>query len=246
MIVTIDKVLRLKKQIIMLFLILFPSVLLAQNTIEGKWIAKNIIGYTDLTTYSLVKEKEPNNGYSVTFNLDGTFSSAQTMQCLNDCFVSASGTYTLIDNDHLRMIVENVRSVGLLCGMKKINKKELIRDLGVFYIYKEGENAIQLIPSNGNLQEDKDKMLYAQMLSSFGAEWKLYDYVWNTTNQNEPEGIVKDCEDRNKQVNLSNYKIVSSKNESYGNVYLLREKEDFYFVVYDSYNKKVSLAYPKG
>lgn len=89
-------------------------------------------------------------------------------------------------------------------------------------------------------------MLYAQMLSSFGAEWKLYDYVWNTTNQNEPEGIVKDCEDRNKQVDLSNYKIVSSKNESYGNVYLLREKEDFYFVVYDSYNKKVSLAYPKG
>lgn len=157
MILKKHKVLRLKKQLTFLFLILFPNIFFAQNTIEGKWITKNIIGYTDLTTYSLVKEKEPNYGYSVTFNLDGTFSSAQAMQCLNDCFVSISGTYTLIDNDHLRMIVENVHSVGLLCGMKKINKKELIRDLGVFYIYKEGENAIQLIPSNGNYRRIKIK-----------------------------------------------------------------------------------------
>ncbi|MNE56530.1 hypothetical protein D3C80_1514420 [compost metagenome] len=84
------------------------------------------------------------------------------------------------------------------------------------------------------------------MLDSFGKEWKLYDFVWNNTDGNQPDEILKDCKDKRKQIDLSNYKIVSSKNENYGNVFLLRENENFYYLVYNAVNKKVSLAYPKN
>lgn len=45
----------------------------AQTDIVGKWRIKHIIGYTDVVEYSLIKEKEPIYGRSLTFRLDGTF-----------------------------------------------------------------------------------------------------------------------------------------------------------------------------
>ncbi|MCY1454966.1 hypothetical protein D9M71_720660 [compost metagenome] len=151
----------------------------------------------------------------------------------------------MVDNDHIRMVVENVRFVGFYCGNLRAQQENKSKDLGVFYIYKEGD-AVRLIPSKGDFQKDRDQMLYAQMLDSFGKEWKLYDFVWNNTDGNQPDEILKDCKDKRKQIDLSNYKIVSSKNENYGNVFLLRENENFYYLVYNAVNKKVSLAYPKN
>lgn len=231
---------------ILLFLGLFLSMPgFAQSDIVGKWETRDIIGYSDVVEYSLLKGKEQNDGRSVTFNLDGTFSCGETMQCVTDCFVFTSGTYAMIGNDHIHLIVENVRFVGSTCGMKKTQKENFIKDLGVFYIYKEG-TAIRLVPSSGDLKDDKDKMFYTQMLDSFTKEWRSYGYVWNNTDGNQSEEIVKDCKDKRNLINLSNYKIVFSKNESYGNVFLLRGNEDFHYVVYDALNKRVSLAYPKN
>ncbi|MBW1657814.1 hypothetical protein [Flavobacterium quisquiliarum] len=232
------------KSKILLFLGLFLSTPnFAQLSIVGKWETKDIIGYTNVAEYSLLKEKAQNYYRSVEFNLDGSFSCGETMQCLTDCFVFTSGTYAMIDNDHVHLVVENIRFVGLTCGMKKVQREDSIKDLGVFYIYKEGD-AIRLIPSTGDLQNDRDKMLYAQMLDSFVKEWKSYNYVWSNTDGNQPEEIVTDC--KRNLVDLDNYKIVFSKNESYGNVFLLRENENYHYVVYNAVNRKVSLAYPKN
>lgn len=235
------------KNKILLFLGLFLSMsTFAQVAgIEGEWGTNDIIGYSNVIEYSLVKEKSQSYSRSITFNADGRFSCGETMKCLNGCSVFTAGTYAMIGNDHIRLIVEEVRFVGLTCGMKKTQKEDFIKDLGVFYIYKEG-NSIRLIPSCGNLQDDKDKMLYTQMLDSFGKEWKSYDYVWYNTDAHQSEEIVRDCKDTKKQNDLSNYKIVFSKNESYGNVFLLRENENYHYVVYNAVSKKVSLAYPKN
>lgn len=95
------------------------------------------------------------------------------------------------------MIVEDVRFVGLYCGMQKIKKKDIIKDLGIFYIYKEGDK-IRLIPSNGVLQDDKNKMMYNQMFYVFYKEWRKYDYVWQNTNGSNQQEIINDCVDPKK------------------------------------------------
>ncbi|AWK02884.1 hypothetical protein HYN56_01105 [Flavobacterium crocinum] len=238
------EIFRKNKILLFLGLILPLSVSAQVVNIEGEWSTKDIIGYSNVFEYSLMKEKQPSEGRSITFSLDGTFSCGEPMICPNGCSVYTSGSYRMVDNDHIQMIVQNVRFVGFYCGNLRTQKENNSKDLGVFYIYKEGD-AVRLIPSSGNLQEDRDRMLYTQMLNSFGKEWRSYDYVWDNTNADQSEEIVRSCKDKKGQINLSNYKIVFSKDESYGNVFLLRENENYHYVVYNAVSKKVSLAYPK-
>ena len=216
----------------------------AQIDIQGRWKTSSIIGFGNVKEYSLIKEKEPSYTRGVTFNLDGTFLSDESIQCLSDCFVFTSGTYALTDDYHIRMIVEKVSLVGLLCGMRQFRKEDIIRDLGTFYIDKDGDS-LKLIPSNGVLQDDRDKILYAQVINTFNDNWKSYDFLWQDVNGDNPEQIIKDCIDNSNLIDLSSCKVVLSGNVGYGKLFLLREKEDFYYVIYDSYIKKVSLAYPK-
>lgn len=241
-----DKKLHFKKQIIILLLILVPSVFFAQNAVEGKWTIKNIIGSVGVTEYSLVKENDPNYGRHVTFNLDGTFLCDESMKCLNGCSVSISGTYILIDNNHLQMIVKDTILAGLTCGMQKTTKEDFIKDLGIFYIYNEGKGIIRLIPSNGILQDDKDKMLYNQMTYNFFKEWKNYDYVWQNTNGSNQQEMVNDCIDSKKHINLSKCKVVFSTKRDLEELLILKQNEEFHYVIYDSTNKRVSLAYLKN
>lgn len=177
------------------------------------------------------------------FQFRGTFSSNELIGCPNDCSVLTSGTYELVDNDHIHIIVENVRFFGLYCGMIRLDKKDIIKDLGIFYIHKDA-NLIRLIPSNGVLQDDKDKMLYTEMLQIFDKNWKAYEYSWVNTNENMPEEVVKDYLS-NKLIGLSDYKIVYSKKEAYGELFLVRKDEDFHYVLYNGIKQKVSLAYPR-
>ena len=231
------------KHIVVLFLIFVPSTFFAQINVYGDWRIDKILGLNDLNEYVIVRQDEKNRwGNMLTLNLDGTFLCRNLPGCGSDVYQNVSGKFIIIDDVHIRFVLHKVSSSGY---HKDGNSESyLSKDLGVFYIYKD-LNSIRLILSNGILQDDKDKMLYTQMLDSFSKNWKLYDYVWNNTTLNQPEEIVKDCKDKRNPVNLSNCKIVFSKNEDYGNVFLLRENEDFYYVVYNALKKKVSLAYPK-
>jgi len=217
----------------------------AQSDILGKWETSDVIGYADATEYSLVKEKQQNYGSNMAFNFDGTFLCEERMECLNDCFVSTSGTYAMIDSDHVHIIVEDIHFAGLTCGTKGKQKEDFIKDLGVFYVYKEGDK-ICLIPSNGVLQDDKDKMFYNQLVYNFYKEWKKYDFVWQNTNGSNQQEIVKDCIDSKKQIDLSNCKVVFSAKKDLEEFLILKDDKEFHYVVYDSYRKKVSLAYPKN
>lgn len=238
-----NKGLCLNKNIITVLFLFVQSAISAQINVYGDWRIDKILGLDDFQEYSMVRKEEQNPwGNVLTLHPDGTFLSGNRAPCGNDVFRSVSGNFIQIDDSHIRFIVKRKSSTSF----NKVNNSEskLNEDLGIFYIY-EDSNLIRMIPSNGVLQEDIDKIRYAQMLDSFDREWKKYDFVWQNTDGNQPDEILKDCKDKSKQIDLSNYRIVFSKNESYGNVFLLRENEHFHFVVYDAVSKRVSLAYPK-
>lgn len=87
-------------------------------------------------------------------------------------------------------------------------------------------------------------MLYTEMLKTFDENWKSYNYSWVNAKANIPQESVKEYLD-DKLLALANYKIVYSKKEGYGELFLVREKEKFHYVLYDGVRQKVSLAYPR-
>ena len=234
----------LKNRVLFFLILLFSIASNAQVNMYRDWRINNIIGIRDLDEYSMVKlEANSRWGILLTLNLDGSFICRNLPQCGNDVFTNALGDFILIDEFHIRFVLKETS----FTSYEKENNSEskVNRDLGIFYIYNDKDsNSIKLIKSNGVLQDDKDSMLYKQMLDSFDKEWKSYDYAWINTNSDQPEQIVKDCVDQKKDIDLSNCKVVFSRKQGYGEVFLLREKEEYHYAVYNSYDKKVSLAYP--
>ncbi|QLC67597.1 hypothetical protein LPB248_15165 [Flavobacterium sp. LPB0248] len=238
-----NKELNLSKCIITALLLFAQSVVSAQINVYGNWSIDKILDSNDFQEYSIVKQDDRNPwGNILTLNLDGTFLCGNRAPCGNDVFRVVSGDFVKVGDSHIRFIVKRKSS----SSYGKVNHLDsnLNKDLGIFYIYEDA-NSIRLIQSSGNLQEDKDRMLYSQMLDFFTKEWKSYDFAWENTDGNQPDEILKDCKEKTKQIDLSNCNIVFSRNESYGDIFLLRENESFYYVVYNAINKKVSLAYPK-
>lgn len=233
-----------KDKVFLLLISMFFSVVsYAQVNLIGTWTIDNLIGIRDLKEYSLVAEKELSFGNNLSLELDGTFSSEYLAECLKDCFASTSGRFIRIDDTHIRFILVNTHYRGW-CGKDSKSESDLNKDLGIFYIYKDS-GSVRLIESNGILQDDKDKMLYTEMLNTFDKNWKSYDYSWMSIKSKTPEEIVKDCIDNRNGVDLSNCTLLFSKKEDYGKLFLLRHKENFHYVLYDDYNQKVSLAYPR-
>lgn len=230
------------KVILLLISMFFPIISNAQINIYGDWKIDGIIGISDVEEYSMVKkDKNDRWGDLLTVNLDGTFSSRNLPKCGNDVFLNTLGNFILIDDMHIRFIIRKTSSSSFY---RSYSEPELNKDLGIFYIYKD-VNSIRLIKSNGVLQDDKDKMLYTKMLNTFDKNWKSYDYSWQNTNANTPEEIVKDYVDNRKQVDFSNCKVVFSKKEGYGELFLVKENNNFHYVLYDDVKKKVSFAYPR-
>ncbi|WP_428231227.1 hypothetical protein [Flavobacterium sp.] len=232
----------MRNNVVLLFLSIFFSVFSnAQTNIYGTWKIDGIIGAGDYKEYSLVVQKKFSLGSNLRLNLDGTFESSYFASCGNDCFTSSSGRFMLIDEVHIRFVLVDIRFSGF-CGGNLKSETELNRDLGIFYIYKDSDS-VRLIKSNGVLEDDKNKILYNELMDSF--DWKSYDFVWNNTKGNDQEDIIKDCIDNRELIDFSNCKVVFLKKEKYGDVILVQENSNFHFVIYDDFKKKVSLAYPR-
>lgn len=230
------------KVVFFLFLNIFFSIFsYAQTSIIRIWAIDKIIGIHDEKEYSLVAQNQFSWGNNLKLNLDGTFESRYSASCGNDCFTSSSGRFIMINETHIRFILVDIQYGGW-CGRELKSESDLNRDLGIFYIYKDLKS-VRLIKSNGVLQDDKDKILYNKIMDSFN--WKLYDFVWENTKGKNYEAIVKDYFDHTDKVSFSNCKVVLSKKETYGQVILAQQKDNFYFVIYDDFKKKVSLAFPR-
>ncbi len=229
-------------KVLLLFISMFFSTSVnSQINIYDTWRIDNVIGIRNAEEYSMVRMGENRWGNMLVLNNDWTFVSGNLPECGNDIHRNVLGHFVLIDDTHIRFSLNEPSSVRY--GKNDNTESELNSDLGIFYIFKE-ENSIRLIKSNGILQDDKDKMLYTEMLKTFDKNWKYYNYSWISTKAKIPEEIVKDCFD-SKSVALANYKIVFLKKEDYGALFLVSEKEGFHYVLYDDIKQKVSLAYPR-
>lgn len=51
-------------------------------------------------------------GNSVTFKPDGTFVSAYSADCGNDCFTSSAGRYAWADAHHIKLVADSVKITG--------------------------------------------------------------------------------------------------------------------------------------
>lgn len=227
---------------ILLFIILFFSIIAnAQVTIYGNWRIDNVMGNRDVKEYSMVPQDANNRwGYLLTLNLDGTFVSRNLPPCGNDISLSTNGNFIVIDESHIRFVVKSKSSTSFNEASNILS--DLNRDLGIFYIYKDSKS-VRLISSNGILEDDKNKIEYNNLMDAFN--WKSYDFIWNYTKGENPEEIVKDCIDHKNNQKISDCKVVLSKKENYGQIFLVRENANYHFLIYDDFNKKVSLAYPR-
>lgn len=231
----------LKNEVVLLLVCLFFSIIMnAQTNIFDTWRINNIIGINNLEEYSMVRMGDERWGHMLVLNQDGTFLSRNLIECGNDVSRNTLGHFILIYDTHIRFILNNTS----YNNYKSDDNSELEsnRDLGIFYIYKDSKS-VRLIKSNGILQDDKDKMLYTEMLNTFDRNWKLYKYSWVNTKATTAEEIVKDYLN-NELVTMSDYKIVYSKKEDYGKLFLVRKKQSFQYVLYDEVRQKVSLAHP--
>jgi hypothetical protein len=232
----------LKNRVVLLLVSLFFSMgMNAQINMFDTWRINDLMGVRDLEEYSIVKMGKYHLGYMFVLNHDGTFLIRDLPQCGNGIFKNISGSFILIDDTHIRFMLNRISYSSY--SKEDNSEEEPNVDLGIFYIYQDSKS-IRLIKSNGNLQDDKDKMLYTEMLKTFDENWKTYEYSWVNTNENMPEEVVKDYLG-NKLTGLSDYKIVYSKKEGYGELFLVRKDEDFHYVLYNGIKQKVSLAYPR-
>jgi len=156
------------KFVFLLISVLFSVTVNAQTNIFNTWRISNLIGFRDLNEYSMVAMGEDHWGYMLILNHDGTFISRNLPECGNDFSRNVSGSFMLVDDSHIRFILKKTSYSSL--NKNDNSESEATVDLGIFYIYKEA-NSIRLIKSNGILQDDKDKMLYNEMMDSFN--WKF-------------------------------------------------------------------------
>src|SRR5690606_9914188 len=78
-----------------------------------------------------------------------------------DCFTTTSGTYKMIDENHIRFFIKNISHSGECEGNSNPNK-----DIGLYYIHRE-ENRIQLLKSDGNIEKDKQNVIYSKLIADF-------------------------------------------------------------------------------
>ncbi len=123
--------------ILFVFLCIVPN-LNAQN-FKGEWKINNLIIDSlaqDYVLDTLSSELYSNYGNHILFHADGRFNTWYTAPCGNDCFISSTGTYTLIDSIHIQFIIDKVSFIKAEC-YGRISPYVFPLDIGLFSIYKE-------------------------------------------------------------------------------------------------------------
>src|SRR5690554_7962755 len=77
------------------------------------------------------------------------------------CFTTTLGIYKMIDENYIRFTIKSISKSGKCEGESKPNK-----NIGLYYIHRE-ENIIRLLKSNGNIEEDKQNVIYSKMITYF-------------------------------------------------------------------------------
>lgn len=132
------------------------------QSLVGKWKISHLITERTIDKYIIYKsEKERSYGNHLSINEDGTFSTYTREECGMSCFTTTLGIYKMIDENYIRFTIKSISKSGICEGESKPNK-----NIGLYYIHRE-ENIIRLLKSNGNIEEDKQNVIYSKMITYF-------------------------------------------------------------------------------
>ena len=129
----------------LLFTLLLITLTSSAQIFKGEWKINNLIIDSLVQDYvldTLSSELYSNYGNHISFHGDERFNTWYTAPCGNDCFISSTGTYVLIDSTHIQFVIEKVSFIKAEC-YGRISPYTFPLDIGLFYIYKEN-NQIHL------------------------------------------------------------------------------------------------------
>ncbi len=135
------------KYISIILLLTLSTVLMAQNLEGTQWFIPGIFTHsledTDSISLELVDTSAEMFPYGVTisFGVDGKFRNSYSAPCGSDCFPSVTGTYEMIDDMHLRLLVLRFDQVG---ECKQIHERRKV-DLGVYELVSTSETSLSLV-----------------------------------------------------------------------------------------------------
>ncbi len=125
----------MKKAFILLPFLFVVPVLFAQE-LAGTWRIDHLLDLERKTEYRLTAPDSNEHhvyGNRLEIHSDGTFVSAYSAWCGNDCFITNTGVYEYVDEIHIRFTLKDLRTYKE-CGEKHLEVKH---DLGVFYIQRD-------------------------------------------------------------------------------------------------------------
>ena len=204
------------------------------TNLQGSWKINQLIVNDKIDEYILYPQNIDDNRFSYGNNIsikpDGTFRSAYSAPCGNDCFTSSTGQYKMIDKNYICFYLEQVTQSGDCSGNSTPNI-----DLGLYRIYQE-ENKIVLRRSNGDPQQDKKNLQYIDMLTAkyneFSTCFNLQSFLkWSTTKQfTEAIEIAAFCMAQNQ---IEDYEVLYDRSFQRTNLILLKIENKFRYVLYE-------------
>lgn len=151
------------KNILLFFIILLLTVSVNAQELTGEWMINFKITEQDVSEYVIYKPNEKRAyGNYISINKDRTFSTNTRQECGSSCDYTTSGTYEIIGKNHIRFILKSILKSSF-CQEKDSNHN---KDIGLYYIHRE-ENRIRLLKSDGNIENDKQNVIYSTMITDF-------------------------------------------------------------------------------
>ncbi|CAM1373506.1 hypothetical protein [Tenacibaculum xiamenense] len=134
----------MKRLFAILILISISSFSFAQDLVKDHWSIDKIIGQNLNDTDSFILTQIDNNkgseGHRIYFEKNGAFSCYYSAQCGNDCFSQSTGTYEIVDKEHLKLFVVEYKQFGFC----KSETLKLNHDLGIYFAVKINDTEIKL------------------------------------------------------------------------------------------------------
>ncbi len=229
--------------------VVMPRNTVPQVTLNGMYKGSALITDVPLNEYTFHKaavESPYLFGDITRFNPDGSFLSAYSADCGNDCFPACAGRYAWVDEAHIRIVADSITVRGD-CESKQYNPH---KDLGLYYVLQEKDNTIRFIKSNGNAQDDRKKLEWSAAITRFDKEtsniYNFYPIHMQPGNPNDTDAqTVAAALAGNKAFDLNEVHVLySCPVRSYFKVVLFEYKGQQHFVVRTQHSGYTGLYEP--
>src|SRR5690606_19422676 len=199
---------------ILFFFIMFLSIMIVKaQGLTGEWMINLNISEQEIDEYIMFK---PNNkkayGNYITLNQNKTFSTYTRQECGSSCYYTTSGIYEMVGENHIRFIIKSILK-SRFCEEKDYNPN---KDIGLYYINREEDRMI-LLKSNGNIENDKQNVIYSKMITDFFNFQRMFPLGNRISSAKIEKMSEKDMvHSYLKKIGYTDFEYLFSKNVGYG------------------------------